>query len=109
MPETLIDGLCGKCLYEKNPELFRKPERETSKPGDKYEAAQAELKRILKEQQTVSVPKLRRLINSLNVSLQPGKTPDSAEVAYLKKQLGDRNHKLSIMGQKLKKLEASKK
>ena len=52
----------------------------------KFFEAQAELKRILKEQQTVSIPKLKRLLQSMNVSVN-GKQPKEAEVEYLKGEI----------------------
>lgn len=50
----------------------------------KYNDARLELKRILNEQQTVSIPKLRRLLQSMNVSL---KDKPKTEVAYLKGEI----------------------
>lgn len=51
----------------------------------KYHDAQQELRRILREQKTVSVPKLKKLLNSMNVSL---KKPQGAnlEVEFLKEE-----------------------
>lgn len=73
-----------------------------------YTAAQEELKRILIEQQTISVPKLQRLLNALNVSLHPDKTPESVEIAYLKGEIRKREKKMAFMGQKIKELQTGK-
>jgi predicted RNase H-like nuclease (RuvC/YqgF family) len=49
----------------------------------KYAEAREELRRILNEQQTVSVPKLKRIITSMNIPLRRDAEPN-AEVTYLK-------------------------
>lgn len=51
----------------------------------KYQEAQQELRRILKEQQTVSVPKLKKILNSLNISLK--KPSSQQEIDYLKSEI----------------------
>lgn len=60
----------------------------------KYDKAKQDFKRVLDEQQTVSVLKLRKLMQTLNMNLEPSK---DAEVAYLKgeiKKLTIRNNQL---------------
>ncbi|MDY7224640.1 hypothetical protein [Halalkalibacterium halodurans] len=51
----------------------------------KYHDAQQELRRILREQKTVSVPKLKKLLNSMNVSLKKPKGINH-EVEFLKEE-----------------------
>lgn len=52
----------------------------------KFDEARLELRRILKEQQTVSIPKLRRILNAMNVSTKD-KTPEQREIKYLKGEI----------------------
>lgn len=52
----------------------------------KYDDARLELKRILNEQQTVSIPKLKRLLQSMNISLKD-KTTIEREGSYLKGEI----------------------
>lgn len=63
----------------------------------KYEQARDELQRILEEQQTVSIPKLRRLLQVVNVSFKPGKEPDTQEVAFLKGEIKKLNKRIRRM------------
>ncbi|MED3571941.1 hypothetical protein [Cytobacillus praedii] len=58
----------------------------------KYKDAQEELRRVLKEQKTIAVPKLRKLLESMNISL---KKPEdhNAEVEYLKGELRKKGNK----------------
>jgi hypothetical protein len=51
----------------------------------KYSEAREELRRVLNEQKTVSVPKLRRLITAMNISLREDKPNE--EVTYLKGEI----------------------
>lgn len=75
----------------------------------KYLEAQKELKRVLNEQQTIKVSKLRGIIHSLNVPLQPGETLPTSETDYLKRLLKKKNDKLAVMGGELKKLQRGRK
>lgn len=52
----------------------------------KYDEARLELRRVLAQQQTVSIPKLRKLLQSMNVSLKD-KTPQDIEIKYLKGEI----------------------
>lgn len=54
----------------------------------KYEEAQAELKRLLQDQQTVSIPKLRKLLQSLHISLNDGSVAAQPKVEVLKEKNG---------------------
>lgn len=72
----------------------------TSKSAD----AQKELRRVLCEQQTVSVPKLLKLLNSLNVSLDAKKN-ETSETAYLKGEIRARDKKMSLLNEQIKKLK----
>jgi len=50
----------------------------------KYEQAKAQLQHALKHQKTISISKLNKLLQSLNISLKPSK---DAEIKYLKKEI----------------------
>jgi len=50
-----------------------------------HDEAQQELKRVLREQQTVSVPKLKRLLETMNISLK--KNNRDREIAYLRNEI----------------------
>ena len=70
--------------------------------GKSYADAKEELSNVLRNQKTVSVPKLLKLLNALNVSLEPDKNKDK-EVAFLKGKLKERDKKLEIMREQIKK------
>lgn len=53
----------------------------------KYKEAQAELQKIFDHQQTVSVPKLKRLFQSLNISVKKPLGNSNREVSYLKGEI----------------------
>lgn len=65
----------------------------------KYAAAQEELTSIMANQQTVSVKKLSRLLQTMNISIKPGKTPEIAEVAYLKGEIKKRDLEIKRLKQ----------
>jgi hypothetical protein len=62
----------------------------------KYQEAQAELKRVLKEQKTISAPKLNRIIQSLNISLKQD-SPNQ----FLKRELQIRDEELKTLRQRV--------
>ncbi|ANU28436.1 hypothetical protein [Planococcus versutus] len=70
----------------------------------KYTNAQLELKRVLGEQQTVSVTKLLKLLNSLNVSLDAEKN-ETSETTYLKGEIRARDKKLKLLNEQIKRLK----
>lgn len=76
--------------------------------GKTYTVAQEELSRALSSQQTISVKKLTRLLNKMNISVQPGNSSENTEIAYLKSEIRKRDKKLSAMGERLKKLKGAK-
>lgn len=51
----------------------------------KYEEAQQQLKYALKNQQTISIPKLNKILQAMNISLK--KNNDSQEVKFLKNEI----------------------
>jgi hypothetical protein len=53
----------------------------------KYKEAQAELQKVFDHQQTVSVPKLKRLFQSLNISVKKPLGNSNREVSYLKGEI----------------------
>lgn len=50
----------------------------------KYEQAKAQLQHALKHQKTISIPKLNKLLQSMNISFKPS---ESVEVKYLKSEI----------------------
>lgn len=58
----------------------------------KQEDARKELKRVLKEQQTISIPKLRNILESMNVPLSKEYT--HPEILYLKGRLLQKEREL---------------
>lgn len=50
----------------------------------KYEQAKAQLQYALKHQKTISIPKLNKLLQSMNISFKPS---ESVEVKYLKSEI----------------------
>ena len=50
----------------------------------KYEQAKAQLQHALKHQKTISIPKLKTLLQSMNISFKPS---ESVEVKYLKSEI----------------------
>ena len=50
----------------------------------KYEQAKAQLQHALKHQKTISISKLNKLLQSLNISLKPS---TDTEVMYLKNEI----------------------
>lgn len=57
----------------------------------KYEQAKAEFQHALDHQQTISIKRLRKLMQSMNMSLQPTK---DVEVAYFKGEVKRLNERL---------------
>lgn len=60
----------------------------------KYHEAKKQFKRALDSQKTISIPKLKTLMQSLNMSLEP---TENKEIRYLKgeiKKLRNKNKKL---------------
>jgi hypothetical protein len=53
----------------------------------KYKEAQAELQKVFDHQQTVSVPKLKRLFQSLNISVKKTLGNPNTEISYLKGEI----------------------
>ncbi len=53
----------------------------------KCKEAQAELQKVFDHQQTVSVPKLKRLFQSLNISVKKPLGNSNREVSYLKGEI----------------------
>ncbi|MFP7732726.1 hypothetical protein ACLHDF_04760 [Priestia aryabhattai] len=53
----------------------------------KYKEAQAKLQKVFDHQQTVSVPKLKRLFQSLNISVKKSLGNSNREVSYLKGEI----------------------
>ncbi|AJI24103.1 hypothetical protein H8R29_23650 [Priestia megaterium] len=53
----------------------------------KYKEAQAELQKVFDHQQTVSVPKLKRLFQSLNISVKKPLGNSNEEISYLKGEI----------------------
>lgn len=49
-----------------------------------YKQAKEELQYVLDNQRTVSIPKLKRLLQTLNISLEPSK---DKEIKYLKGEI----------------------
>ncbi len=56
-----------------------------------YEEAKRQLKQALDNQQTISISRLKRLMQIMNMSLEPS---ESAEVRYLKNEIRKLNKKL---------------
>lgn len=52
----------------------------------KYEQAKAQLQQALKHQKTISIPKLNKLLQSMNISFK-FKPSESVEVKYLKGEI----------------------
>ncbi|WP_346207634.1 hypothetical protein NSS91_16145 [Caldifermentibacillus hisashii] len=52
----------------------------------KYEQAKAQLQQALKHQKTISIPKLNKLLQSVNISFK-FKPSESVEVKYLKGEI----------------------
>lgn len=77
-------------------------------PGAKYTAAQEELSRAMNKQKTIGVRKLSRLLNTMNISLQPDKTSENVEIAYLKNEIKKRNKTITKMSGKIKRLTEEK-
>jgi len=50
----------------------------------RYAEAQEELRRVLAEQQTISIPKLKRLIQALNISLKKPEPKNAVRVVRRK-------------------------
>lgn len=61
----------------------------------KYEQAKAEFQYALDHQQTISIKRLRKLMQVMNMSLQPTK---DAEVTYLKGEIKRLNERLKRKG-----------
>lgn len=78
------------------------------KPAGKYTAAQEELSRVMIKQKTIGVQKLSRLLNTMNISLQPGKSSENVEIAYLKNEIKKRNKTIMKMSEKIKRLNEEK-
>lgn len=57
----------------------------------KYQRAKQEFEHALNHQQTISIAKLRRLMQVMNMSLEPS---TDVEVAYLKGEIKKLNKKL---------------
>lgn len=74
------------------------------KKGSKYISAHKEMSDALSSQQTISITKLKRLLNNMNISIHPDNTSQNVEVAYLKAEIRKRDKKLSIMGKRIKEL-----
>ncbi|MED3888166.1 hypothetical protein [Priestia aryabhattai] len=53
----------------------------------KYKEAQAELQKVFDHQQTVSVPKLKRLFQSLNISVKKPSGNSNTEISFLKGEI----------------------
>lgn len=53
----------------------------------KYKEAQAELQKVFDNQQTVSVPKLKRLFQSLNISVKKPLGGSNKEISFLKGEI----------------------
>lgn len=51
----------------------------------KYKEAQQQLRHALKNQQTISIPKLSKILQAMNISLK--KNNDSQEVKFLKNEI----------------------
>lgn len=79
-----------------------------SRNGALYTAAQEELATAISTQQTISVKKLNRLLQSLNISIKPGKSTENTEIAYLKAEIKKRQKKMVAMGQEIKALKDRK-
>jgi predicted RNase H-like nuclease (RuvC/YqgF family) len=60
----------------------------TSQGGNplKYVEAQAQLKYILSNQKTISISKLNRILQSMNISVN-GKNQKDTEIEYLKNEI----------------------
>ena len=78
------------------------------KKGLKYISAQQEMSTALSSQQTISINKLKRLLNNMNISIQPGKTTENVEVAYLKSEIKKRDKTINKMSDKIKRLTEEK-
>lgn len=53
----------------------------------KYKVAQKELQKALDSQKTISIPKLKRLFQSLNLSVKEPLNSDNQEKIYLKREI----------------------
>lgn len=60
----------------------------------KFKAAQTELVRILAEQKSVATPKLKMLLESLNISLKREQT-ENLEIIRLKEEITRLKHQLN--------------
>lgn len=60
----------------------------------KYQEAKEQFQHALEHQQTISIAKLKRLMQIMNMSLDPS---ESAEVKYLKGEIQKLNKKLKRM------------
>ncbi|MFA8439318.1 hypothetical protein [Pueribacillus sp. YX66] len=50
----------------------------------KYKEAKRQFEHALKHQKTISIPKLRRIMQAMNITLEPS---ESKEVRYLKNEI----------------------
>lgn len=64
----------------------------------KYDQARSKLKHILSTQKTVTVTRLREIIESMNIPLE-GEPPETREIQYLKNEI----KKLKCENRRLKK------
>lgn len=62
----------------------------------KYKEAQIELRRCLQEDETIDIPKLRALMNDLNIGI---KSSEDNEVNFLKGQLRECHKKVKALTQ----------
>lgn len=53
----------------------------------KYKVAQKELQKAFDSQKTISIPKLKRLFQSLNLSVKEPLNSDNQEKIYLKREI----------------------
>lgn len=53
----------------------------------KYKVAQKELQKAFDSQKTISIPKLKRLFQSLNLSVKEPLNSDNQEKVYLKREI----------------------
>lgn len=62
----------------------------------KYKEAKKQFRHALDHQQTISIPKLRKLMQSMNIGLEPR---TNVEIEYLKSEIKKLNKRLKKRGE----------
>lgn len=69
----------------------------------KYKVAQKELQKAFDSQKTISIPKLKRLFQSLNLSVKEPLNSDNQEKIYLKREIKKLRKENNQLKRRLKK------